>query len=171
GLGSAPIAHAAAENKMPAMQGLWGIFEVFFDTIVMCTLTGVVIILSGLHVDPSLDTTALTLMAFQSYLGNFAAVMIAISTVFFAIATIISWSYYGETCVNYLFSSKFAVYLYKIFYIFAIYFGAVTTANLVWGLSDLFNGLMMIPNLIGVMLLMNVVKSETNLLNRSIEKK
>ncbi len=170
GLGSAPIAHAAAENKMPAMQGLWGIFEVFFDTIVMCTLTGVVIILSGLYVDPSLNASALTLMAFQSYLGNFAAVIIAISTVFFAVATIISWSYYGETCVNYLFGSKFAVNIYKVFYIFAIYFGAITTANLVWGLSDLFNGLMMIPNLIGVMLLMNVVKSETNLLSRNIEK-
>ena len=171
GLGSAPIAHAAAQNKLPALQGLWGIFEVFFDTIIMCTLTGIVILLSGLHIDSSLDSSSLTLRAFQLYLGDFAAVLIAVSSVFFAVATIISWSYYGETCVNYLFGSKFAVTIYKVFYIFAIYVGAITTADIVWGLSDLFNGLMMIPNLIAVMLLLHVVKSETKLLHLHLSKK
>lgn len=169
GLGSAPIAHAAAENKLPALQGLWGIFEVFFDTIVMCTLTGVVIVLSGLYQNTALNSSALTLKAFSLYIGDFSATLIAISTVFFAVATIISWSYYGETCIKYLFNSKFAVMVYKIIYIFAIYLGAVTTANIVWGVSDLLNTLMMIPNLIGVILLVKVVKTETNVLNNEIK--
>ncbi len=161
GLGSAPIAHAAADAKSPAQQGLLGIFEVFFDTIVMCTLTGVVIIVSGLHTELNLDGAALTLAAFQMYLGNFAAIFIAISTVFFAVASIIGWSYYGQTCVQYLFHSKKAELIYKLFYVMAIYIGSITTLEFVWGISDVLNGLMMIPNLIGVVLLSNVVKEET----------
>jgi len=168
GLGSAPIAHAAADAKSPADQGLWGIFEVFFDTIIMCTLTGAVIIVSGLHNNNSLDGAALTLGAFRQYLGDFAAIFIAVSTVFFAVSTIISWSYYGQTCVNYLFKSKKAVLIYKFFYIIAIYIGAVTTLEFVWGISDLFNSLMMIPNLIGVVLLGNVVKEETDKLRKRL---
>ncbi|WMJ23622.1 sodium:alanine symporter family protein [Paludicola sp. MB14-C6] len=162
GLGSAPIAHAAADAKSPAEQGLLGIFEVFFDTIIMCTLTGLVIVLSGLHLDGKLDGAALTLGAFEKYLGNFAAIFIAISTVFFAVSSIIGWSYYGETCVNYLFHSKKLVLLYKIAFIIAIYIGAVTSIDFVWGLSDLLNSLMMVPNLIGVLVLSNIVKKETH---------
>lgn len=161
GLGSAPIAHAAADVKSPAQQGLLGIFEVFFDTIVMCTLTGVVIVVSGLHKSTNLDGAALTLGAFQKYLGDFAAIFIAVSTVFFAVASIIGWSYYGQTCVQYLFKKKSAVLVYKLIYILAIYIGSITTLQFVWSISDVFNGLMMIPNLIGVVLLSDVVKEET----------
>lgn len=171
GLGSAPIAHAAAEAKSPAQQGLLGIFEVFFDTIVMCTLTGVVILISGLHIDSGLDGAALTLGAFSKYLGGFSAIFIAISTVFFAVSTIIGWSYYGQTCVRYLFKSEFMVLIYKVIYIGAIYFGAVMTIDVVWGISDILNSMMMIPNLIGVVLLSNVVKQETRDFYKSIKKR
>jgi AGCS family alanine or glycine:cation symporter len=170
GLGSAPIAHAAAEVKSPAEQGLLGVFEVFFDTIVMCTLTGLVIVLSGLHIDGNLSGAALTLGAFEKYLGNFASVFIAISTVFFAISAIIGWSYYGETCVNYLFHSQKVVFFYKLFYVFVIYLGGVTTIQFVWGVSDLLNSLMMIPNLIGILLLTKVVKQETVLFDMRLKK-
>ena len=166
GLGSAPIAHAAAENPSPAKQGLWGVFEVFFDTIVMCTLTGLVIVISGVHRGGSSDGAALTLQAFDRYLGGFAVLLIGISTAFFAIATIIGWSYYGESCVKYLFRSKTAVFVYKSCYVIAVYLGAVTAIDVVWGLADLFNSLMMIPNLIGVVLLADTVKQETALLRR-----
>lgn len=169
GLGSAPIAHASAENDLPARQGLWGIFEVFFDTIVMCTLTGVVVVLSGLHKSGSASGAAITLSAFRQYLGGFASALVGISTVFFAVASIIGWSWYGETCVNYLFhSSRRAVLIYKLFYVAAVYFGAVTTVELVWGLADVWNSLMMIPNLAGVLLLSRIVREETLLLRQTL---
>lgn len=161
GLGSAPIAHAAAEAKSPADQGLLGIFEVFFDTIFMCTLTGTVIILSGFHNTTSLDGAVLTFAAFQKYLGEYAGIFLAASTILFAVASIIGWSYYGQTCVKYLFKSKTAIIIYKLLYIIAIYVGSTITLRMVWGIADLFNGLMMIPNLIGVVLLADVVKEET----------
>lgn len=163
GLGSAPIAHAAANAKSPADQGLMGIFEVFFDTIVMCTLTGLVIIISGLYCNPSLDGASLTLSAFTMYLGKYAGIFIAISTIFFAVSSIISWSYYGESCIKFLCKSKYAILIYKIIFVGAIYFGAVTSLDFVWGIADLFNSLMMIPNLIGIILLSNEVKRETKL--------
>ncbi len=169
GLGSAPIAHAAADAKSPAHQGMFGIFEVFFDTIIMCTLTGVVIIISGLHNSGKLDGAALTLGAFNKYLGNFATIFVAISTVFFAVSTIIGWSYYGQTCLNYLCKSKIVMLIYKLVFIVAIYVGAVTSLEFVWGVSDLFNSFMMIPNLIGIILLSNVVKDETKLFNKVIK--
>lgn len=161
GLGSAPIAHAAADAKSPADQGLMGIFEVFFDTIIMCTLTGLVIIISGQYNNPNVDISSITMMAFAKFLGEYAGIFIAISTTFFAVSSIISWSYYGQSCIQYLCNSKKIIILYKIIFIFTIYFGAVTSLDFVWGFADLFNGLMMLPNLIGVVLLSNVVKKET----------
>lgn len=161
GLGSAPIAHGAADAKSPAQQGLLGIFEVFFDTVVMCTLTGVVILLSGLHNNPQLDGATLTLGAFEKNLGSFAAIFIAVSTVFFALAAIIGWSYYGQACVEYLFHKKKYVLWYKLCYVTMIYIGGIVSLELVWGISDLLNGLMMIPNLLGVVLLSGIVKQET----------
>lgn len=168
GIGSAPIAHSAAQNEVPALQGMWGIFEVFFDTIVMCTLTGLVIVLSGLY--KSGNSQNLALKCFELYLGDFAAILIAVSIVFFAVSTIISWSYYGESCVKYLCNAPGAVLLYKLVYIAAVYVGAFVTADLVWGIADLFNGMMMVPNLIGVLLLCNEVKQETKRLPYSVKK-
>lgn len=165
GLGSAPIAHAAAENDLPAKQGLWGMFEVYFDTIIMCSLTGFVVILGGLYGDTNLTGTQLTLFTFERYLGNISSTIIAVSTIFFATSTIISWSYYGEECVRYLSKKRIYVIFYKLIYIFLIYYGAMTTIDLVWGLADLFNSLMMVPNLLGVVILSGVVKKETKILD------
>lgn len=161
GLGSAPIAHAAADAKSPSNQGLMGIFEVFFDTIIMCSLTGIVVVIFKLTQATDLTGAALTLAAFSEFLGDKAAIFIAISTVFFAISTIVSWSYYGQTCVSFLSKKRSATRLYKVLYIIAIYVGAVTTIELVWGVADIFNSLMMIPNLIGVVMLSSIVRDAT----------
>ena len=168
GLGSAPIAHAAAENSLPARQGLWGIFEVFTDTIVMCSLTGFVVILSGFYQSGSSDGAAVTLAAFEHYLGGFAACLTGVSTVFFAVASIIGWCYYGESCVRYLSGSGRLVLLYKALYVIAVYAGAVLSVDVIWGLTDICNGLMMLPNLIGVAFLSHVVRQETKQLDAQI---
>ncbi|MEG0570576.1 MAG: amino acid carrier protein, partial [Oscillospiraceae bacterium] len=170
GLGSAPIAHAAAQTDHPARQGLWGIFEVFFDTIIMCTLTGLVIVISKSY-DCGLAGADMTFFAFGKYLGDFAYFFIAISTIFFAVSTIIGWGYYGQTCIRFLSKSKAAMLSYKLIYIIVIYIGAVIEADLVWGLSDLFNSLMMIPNLFAILMLADEVKNITKDFEHKIKKK
>lgn len=164
GLGSAPIAHAAAENELPALQGLWGIFEVFLDTIFMCTLTGIVILIS--KVAPGND---MTIKAFSALLGKYAGGFIGVSTIIFALVTIIGWSYYGEVAVKYLFKSKLAVSCYKLIYSALIYFGAVSSMAFVWDISDIFNGLMMLPNILALLLLSKSVGEETVRLDGYIE--
>lgn len=161
GLGSAPIAHACANAKSPSKQGFLGVFEVFFDTIVMCTMTGIVILLSSKYsanIGGNVTGANLTLGAFEEFLGSFAGSFIAISTIFFAVSTIISWSYYGSACVTFLTKSKTAQFVYRICYIIAIYIGATSTLNFVFAFSDLLNCLMMIPNLIGICAISNEVK-------------
>lgn len=160
GLGSAPIAHAAATTDSPVKQGLWGIFEVFFDTIVMCTLTTLVILTSGLWTT-GLDGAALTAASFGSTMGSFAQYFISISTVFFAISTIISWSYYGERCIEYLFKRPTCILLYRMCFIFSIVVGATTNLTLVWSIADTLNGFMAIPNLIALIGLSGVVVKMT----------
>lgn len=160
GLGSAPIAHAAADTDSPVRQGMWGIFEVFTDTIVMCTLTTLVILTSGIW-DGGLDGIALTSEAFSQTLGDFATYFIGISTVFFAVSTIVSWSYYGERCVEYLFKRKQMILFYRIIFILLIVVGSNISLRAVWDISDTLNGLMAIPNLIGVIGLSGVVVSAT----------
>ena len=158
GLGSAPIAHAAADTDNPVKQGMWGIFEVFFDTIVMCTLTALIILTSGLW-DSGLDGSALTIAAFSKAIGSFSSMFIAISTTLFAFATIISWSYYGEKSLEYLFKERQdtqiakAIKTYRIVYIILITVGSSLNLTLIWGISDVLNGLTMIPNLIALILL------------------
>ena len=168
GLGSAPIAHSAAENPVPQKQGLWGVFEVFLDTIVMCTLTGIVVLIPGLPAEATADGAAISLAAFSRYLGEFAAVLIGVSTVFFAAASIIGWSYYGEVCLRSLCRANWPVYLYKLAYVAAVYIGAVSAVGLVWELSDLCNSLMMCVNLAGVAALSGTVRAETRALSAAI---
>ncbi|MEG2429747.1 MAG: alanine:cation symporter family protein, partial [Oscillospiraceae bacterium] len=160
GLGSAPIAHSCANAKSPSKQGFLGMFEVFFDTIVMCTMTGIVILLSSQYSNKNadIDGANLTLGAFQEFLGSFAGAFIAVSTIFFAVSTIISWSYYGSACVKFLTKSKTAEFVYRICYIMAIYIGATSTLSFVFAFSDLLNCLMMIPNLIGICAISSEVK-------------
>ena len=156
GLGSSPVAHASADAKSPSEQGLWGIFEVFFDTVVMCTLTALVILTAdgGKIAMSGLSGMQLTIRSFESLFGDFGGFFISVSIIFFAVATILGWALYGEKAVLYLFNeNKTAVFIYKILYISAIYIGAVMSLNLVWTVSDILNGLMAIPNICTLFLL------------------
>lgn len=153
GLGSAPIAHSASNAKTEVHQGLWGIFEVFFDTIVMCTLTALVIITSGV-LDSGLNGANLTTVAFSKVFGDSAFIILSVSISLFAFATLIGWCYYGEKSVEYLFkNSKSAVLIYRFIYIILIVVGAVMQLDLVWNISDTMNGFMAIPNLVALVCL------------------
>lgn len=166
GLGSAPIAHSASSAKDPVKQGMWGIFEVFITTIVICTMSAVVILTSGIYLDaynaleaPAVSGAALSSAAFDEaipYVGGFG---IAISTVFFSLSTILGWAYYGESCVGYLFKShaKTAITVYRIIYVIFVFVGAVAEINTVWLVADCFNALMALPNLIALIALSGLV--------------
>ena len=166
GLGSAPIAHSASSAESPVKQGLWGIFEVFITTIVICTMSAVVIITSGIYTEaytagvaPSVSGAALSSAAFNEaipYVGGFG---IAISTVFFALSTILGWAYYGESSVGYLFKnhSKTAITVYRIVYVIFVFVGAVAEINTVWLVADCFNALMALPNLVALIALSGLV--------------
>lgn len=160
GLGSAPIAHAAVETDSPVRQGLWGMFEVFFDTIICCTITALVIITSG-DWNKGENGAALTLEAFSKSLGGISQYVISISMVFFAFCTILGWSYYGEKCVEYLFGKKQMVLIYRVIYIAFIVVGATQSLELIWSVADTLNGLMAIPNIAALILLSSVVIKET----------
>lgn len=166
GLGSAPIAHSASSAENPVKQGIWGIFEVFITTIVICTMSAVVILTSGIYSDaytagvaPSVSGAALSSAAFNEalpYVGGFG---IAFSTVFFALSTMLGWAYYGEASVGYLFKnhSKTAITIYRIVYVIFVFVGAVAEINTVWLVADCFNALMALPNLIALIGLSGLV--------------
>ena len=162
GLGSAGIAHAAADTKSPVQQGLYGIFEVFADTIVICTLTGLSIIISGIKINFGENVSSeLITAAFATVFGNkFAALFVAIALFLFAFSTILGWSLYGSRCVEYLFGEK-ASKVYKILYSLIIILGTTTSLKIVWNLADTFNGLMAIPNFIALFTLSGVVAKLT----------
>lgn len=161
GLGSAPIAHAASSERDPVRQGLYGIFEVFMDTIVICTLTSLAVLTSGVA-DGNFGVSALagvgtTISAFATLFGERAgSVIIAIGLMLFATSTILSWSLYGVRCWEYLFGSR-AVRAYQIVFILVIVLGASMQLDLVWSISDTLNGLMAVPNLVALLGLSTVV--------------
>lgn len=148
GLGSASIAHAAARTDHPARQGLWGIFEVFFDTHVVCTLTALVIMVTGVWLE-DLEGAALTTAAFNTGLPGPGGYIVAVGLVFFSFSTLVAWSFYGEKCFEYLAGTRWVV-LYRLIWIPLIPIGAVGGLRAVWSLADTLNGLMAIPNLIGL---------------------
>jgi len=160
GLGSAPIAHAAADVKHPVEQGIFGVFEVFMDTIVVCTMTALVVLLGvGVqNIEYGTDIGAnLTIMGFESVFGTgFPAVAVAICLSLFALSTVLAWALYGTRCVEYLFGYKASKVYQVIFCLFACIAGAVKL-DLAWGIADTLNGLMAIPNLIALALLSPVV--------------
>lgn len=162
GLGSAPIAHASTSETSPSRQGLFGIFEVFADTIVICTLTALAILTSGVAIPYGQDAgTPLTISAFSSsFGGTTAGVLIAVCIVFFAFSSILSWSFYGCRCAEYLFGHA-AQKPYEAAFAAAAVLGAICDLSLVWGISSTLNGLMAIPNLLSVLLLSNVVRRES----------
>jgi AGCS family alanine or glycine:cation symporter len=150
GLGSAPLVHAAARTDHPVRQGLYGIFEVFVDTILVCTTTGLVILVTGVW---SGGDTGATLAghAFSTGLpGTWGNIVVTTSLVLFAFSTVIGWSYYGETAIVYLFGAGAAL-PYKLAWLLFIYLGAIGSLHLVWDIADTLNGLMAIPNLIAVL--------------------
>ena len=154
GLGSAAIAHAAADTKGPVQQGLYGIFEVFADTIVICTLTALTIICSGVDITFGHKVgSELITAAFSTMFGQkFASVFVALALMLFAFTTILGWSLYGSRCVQYLFGLKVSK-IYQVLFIIVVVIGAVASLDVVWDIADTFNGLMAIPNLIALFLL------------------
>jgi len=168
GLGSAPIAHAASSTEEPAEQAIWGVFEVFFDTIVICTITGLSIVLSGvLNTPGGLDAFAskgaAAVAAFNMVLpGTLGGTLIQISLVFFALSTILSWSYYGERCWGYISNNNKVVnIIYKVIFILVCIVGATGSGTLMWDISDTLNGLMALPNLVALLLLSGTVAKIT----------
>jgi len=160
GLGSAPIAHAVAQTDHPVRQGLWGIFEVFADTIIICTLTALTIITTGAwtwvdEAGKQLSGAALSTAAFNHALPGFGGIIVSISILLFAFSTILSWSYYGEKCVEFLFGSSFNKF-YRIVFIPLIFIGSISSLDLVWDIADTLNGLMAVPNLVALLGLSSV---------------
>ncbi|WP_026395406.1 alanine/glycine:cation symporter family protein [Acetobacterium malicum] len=164
GLGSAPIAAAAAQTNEPVRQGLVSMTGTFLDTIVVCTMTGLAIVLTGSW-NIGLEGVAVTTNAFQAGLPFAPAVssfLLMICLVFFAFTTILGWNYYGERCLEYLSNGNIkAVLTYRYLYILAVFIGPFMTVSAVWTIADIFNGLMALPNLIALIALSGVVVAET----------
>ncbi|UTW12612.1 alanine/glycine:cation symporter family protein [Marinobacterium rhizophilum] len=155
GLGSAPIAHAAAQNKSPVRQGLVAMLGTFIDTILICSITGLVIVTSGTWTGGE-SGAALTSAAFAHALPGLGNYLVAISLAIFAFTTIIGWSFYGERCVEYIFGVK-SIAPYRVLWILAIPAGAVLSLDFIWLVADTLNAFMAIPNLIALLLLSPVV--------------
>jgi AGCS family alanine or glycine:cation symporter len=158
GLGSAPIAAAAAQTKHPVAQALVSMTQTFIDTIIVCTMTGLVLILTGAW-DSGKTGAELTTFAFQSGFAG-GKYIVTIGLIMFAYSTILGWCYYGEKSIEYIFGNK-AVKPYRYAFVLFVGVGAVAKLNFVWSLSDTFNGLMAIPNLIGLLALSPVIVKET----------
>ncbi|WP_027399367.1 alanine/glycine:cation symporter family protein [Anaerovorax odorimutans] len=156
GMGSTPHAHAIAKVKHPCEQGNIAMMGVFIDTFIILNMTALVILTSGIPLDGALEGVALTQAAFIASFGNFGAIFIAICMLFFAFSTIIGWYFFGEINVKYLFGQK-AVIIYAVLVMIFIIIGSKLKVKLVWELADMFNGLMVIPNLLALLALSAVV--------------
>ena len=176
GLGSSVIVNSTSNVKEPVRQGMWGIFEVFFDTIIICTLTAIVVLSSGIvnlssgevvENFQNIASETFVAEAFSQSFGSFGGKFISISILFFAFSTVLGWSYYGTKSWSYLFGEKSAI-IYKIVFVGIIFVSSILkNVEIPWNISDTFNGLMMIPNLIGVVALCPVVMKLTkNYLDR-----
>ncbi len=168
GLGSSVIAHSASETREPVKQGLWGIFEVFFDSFVVCTLTAIVVLIAYGHDETALYSGALidtqmSMMAFEKTYGLFGRIVYATIIPLFAFTTILAWSYYGEKSVDFLFRKtgatgrKIATTVFKVLYVLLVIVSALIDGELAWAISDTFNGLMALPNLIGLVIMSGLV--------------
>ena len=183
GLGSSVMVHSNSNVKEPVKQGMWGIFEVFADTMVVCTMTALVVLTSGglttgvFNIETGelaegLTDATLVGGAFNAVFpwGNIGQKFIAVALFLFAFTTVLGWSHYGSKAWEYLFGAK-TTFIFRIIHVLTVIFGAVLTSSLAWDISDTFNGLMMIPNLIGVLVLTPlVVKITKNYIDRKIRK-
>ncbi len=184
GLGSSVMVHSNSNIKEPVKQGMWGIFEVFADTMVVCTMTALVVLTSGglttgvFNIETgelAVGLTDATLVggAFNAVFpwGDIGQKFIAIAMFLFAFTTVLGWSHYGSKAWEYLFGAK-TTFIFRIIHVITVIFGAVLTSSLAWDISDTFNGLMMIPNLIGVLVMLPmVIKITKNYINRNIKGK
>ena len=161
GLGSSVMVHSSSNVKEPVRQGMWGIFEVFADTIIVCTLTALTLLSSGVmdlatgqvsETAAGIESSAFMSYAFEQTFGKFGAGFVAVAILLFAYSTVLGWSHYGATACEYLFGTK-SVIFYRIVFTVIVMTGALLEAQLAWDISDTFNGLMMLPNLIGVLVL------------------
>ncbi|WP_017187338.1 alanine/glycine:cation symporter family protein [Alkalibacillus haloalkaliphilus] len=159
GLGSAPIAAAAARTDYPGRQALVSMTQVFIDTIVVCTITGVTIVMADMYLAGE-EGASLTSQSFEFFLGPTGSMIVSIGLVFFAFSTILGWSYYGEKCFGYLTKHR-GLTGYRVVFILFIFVGAIVQLDVVWSFADVMNGLMAVPNLIGLLLLSGVVVNET----------
>ena len=176
------MVHASSNIKEPVRQGMWGIFEVFADTMVICTMTALVVLTSGVInletgniVAGAASDATLVASAFNTVFTiggiTFGDKFVAVAILLFAFTTVLGWSHYGTIAFEYLFGTK-ATIVYKVFFVAMIISGAVLTSSIAWDISDTFNGLMMMPNLIGVLALSGVVMKITkNYIDRKINGK
>ena len=178
GLGSSVMVHSSSNVKEPVRQGMWGIFEVFFDTMIVCTMTAVVVLSSG-YIDlntgnpavANLEDSTLVSRVFGDTFGVAGEWFVAVAMLLFAFTTVLGWSQYGSKAVEYLFGTK-AVKVYKVLFVLMIASGAIMTSSLAWDISDTFNGFMIVPNLIGVVALFPlVIKITKNYVNRKLKNK
>ncbi|MFI3208898.1 MAG: alanine:cation symporter family protein, partial [Eubacteriales bacterium] len=180
GLGSSVMVHSASNVKEPVRQGMWGIFEVVADTLIVCTLTALVILTSGAidlttgEMLTASEGSVLVSDAFAGAFGYAGSAFIAIAILLFAFSTVLGWSYYGTKAWEYLFGTS-ATMIYKVVFVLFIFVGATMSLSLAWDISDTFNGLMAIPNLIGVLalspLVLKITKNyvQRNLLGMDVE--
>lgn len=168
GLGSAPIAAAAARTNDPVKQALVSMTQTFIDTLVVCTMTALIILTANSWTQ-GVNASELTSASIAETLGESGRIIVAVATALFAYSTLIGWNYYGEKAIEYLFGPR-AIAAYRVLFTAAVIVGATTSLEFVWNFSDLANGLMAIPNLIGLLLLAKVVKAETNRFFSEIKK-
>lgn len=160
GLGSAPIAAAAAKTDYAGRQALVSMTQVLIDTIIVCSITGITIVMADMYSGTSLNGGDLTAASFTAFLGDTGGYIVTIGIVLFAFSTLVGWSYYGEKCFSYLINDK-AVPYYRIVFVLVVFYGAIEQLSVVWGIADIMNALMAAPNLIGLLGLSGVVVYET----------
>ena len=163
GLGSAPIAHGATYTQNAVEQGLWGMFEVFFTTIVICTMSALVILSTGIWEIGEIYGSALCIASFNESFPGIGETVVTTSTILFSLSTILGWAYYGEVSIKFLFKkSEFAILIYRIIYIIVVYISAISSFHVIWNLSEIMNTFMALPNLIAVISLRKVILKTTN---------
>ena len=166
GMGSAPIAAAAAKTDHPVRQALVSMTGTFLDTIIVCSITGIVLVMGILQSNggefavPDLEGAALTTATFDAMLSGYGGWVVTIGLIFFAYSTTLGWCYYGEKCATYVFGDK-SVPIYRVIYVATVMLGTVLSMDMVWAAADTFNGLMAVPNLIALLLLSKVIVQET----------
>lgn len=166
GMGSAPIAAAAAKTDHPVRQALVSMTGTFLDTIIVCSITGIVLVMGilqsngGAFAVPALKGAALTTATFDAMLSGYGGWVVTIGLIFFAYSTTLGWCYYGEKCATYVFGDK-SVPMYRVIYVATVMLGTVLSMDMVWAAADTFNGLMAVPNLIALLLLSKVIVQET----------